>query len=96
MLLFGVAFLTKMTFSGRKSVFSTILALLFYVVYMMIPSAVGWSPVVSYLKIILFVCSFSALVGIAKAVAEGDNANSRSLRSVVVAYSMVMFAFSIV
>ena len=36
------------------------------------------------------------VVGIAKAVAEGDNANSRSLRSVVVAYSMVMFAFSIV
>lgn len=96
MLLFGVVFLAKMISFGSKSAFPAIFSLLFYVVYMMIPSAFGWSPVVSYLKIILFVCSFSVLVGIAKAISEGNNANSRSLRSVAIAYSAVMFAFSVV
>ena len=96
MLLFGAVFAIKLATSGKNSIFTPFTALVIYVFYMILPSLNGWSPIISILKIVLFICTFSVLVGISKAIVESQEANILKLRSIIVAYALVMFGYSIV
>jgi len=68
---------------SRKSVLLTpFLALLAYIIYMILPSAQGWSPVISFLKLFLFTMVYVAYFGVANSVINGSRTDTRKIRSV--------------
>lgn len=53
-----------------------------YLAYMVIPSATGWNPTISYLKLLLFTMVLIAYLGVANAVITAPQVDSRKIRSI--------------
>lgn len=69
-----------------------LLALLPYLVYMAIVSASGWQPLISYLKLVLFLVMFFGFYSVANAAAIRQGVDARKLRSVLLSFA-VYFLF---
>ena len=59
--------------------------IMIYIFWEFIVSVQGYSPIVSYLKLVLFVLVFLAMYGVANGVNRSTRANARTLRSMLLA-----------
>lgn len=66
-----------------------------YMAWEMIVSLQGYSPIVSYLKLILFFCIFLAVMGVANEIIASLSANARILRAAVLSPIALMIIGSI-
>lgn len=83
---------------GQRSsrLISPLLAVVPYLAYMAIVSSMGWMPLISYLKLVLFTTVFLGFYGVANAVAQRQAVDSRKLRSVVLAFAIYYLVGSVV
>lgn len=88
MLLAGL--MTLRVMGRRNSRFvSPLLGLLPYLAFMILPSAQGWAPLVSFLKLALFFFIYMALYTIANEVLLARGANERKIRAAILSMSCV-------
>lgn len=75
-------------FGGKKNPIAAPFLLLYaYLIYMCLPSAFGWAPLISYLKILLFWFVFSAYLGVARQAGEARLNLSPKIRSAVLSFA---------
>ena len=92
MVLIGL-FGTFLLLSSRLSKFlAPLLGLFVYLLYMTIPSAVGWAPMISFLKIWLFVSFFMAVMYMGNAAINSDRYRMKDFRNVILAFA-IFFVF---
>jgi len=89
MVLLGCVMALKMT-GGRRMprVTTPFLLMIPYCLFMLLPSTMGWSPLVSYLKLFLFSVVYFAYFGSVKAVSETSRDTTVFLRNGMLAFSM--------
>ena len=92
MVLFGICLAVKVFGGKNYRGISPLMWILPYVIYMIIPSAMGWAPLVSLLKIFLFVTIFSAYAGAAKMALGSRKDDERKLRAMILA-AMAFFIY---
>lgn len=85
MVLVGVSLSLRFFGGGRNVSIAPLMWVLPYIFYMILPSAAGWSPAVSFLKIMLFMLVFVAYAGAANAALSARADISPHLRSMMVA-----------
>ena len=96
MVLLGCGMAAK-AFGGRNPITLTpIFGIFIYVCYMIIPSMTGWSPVVSILKLILFVTVFCAYIGTAKKAIFTSHEDMIKFRSIILAAAAFFLVGSII
>lgn len=76
-------------------VLSPLLGLMPYLAYMAIVSSVGWMPLISYLKLILFGIIFFAFFSVSRQVMRGT-AQIACLRSVILSFAVFMLVGSMI
>ncbi len=75
--------ITKFNINGHISpLLRPFLLLMPYIFYMLIPSTIGWNPIVSYLKLALFISCFFAFLGIANTIIIKESVSINKVRSV--------------
>ena len=95
MLMLAAGFLVLQTFGRQHSkVVTPVLWLIPYLVFMGISSQYGWAPIISNLKLFLFVMVFFALYGCAVKVMN-DNSDIRTLRETVLSMACFIIVGSI-
>lgn len=72
--------------SGTSKIVKSIMPFLVYIIYIMIPSAFGWNPIISFLKIILFLSIFMAFLGAATGIANGKSNIIRKMRGIMLGF----------
>ncbi len=82
---------------SRKSsrLVTPLLAILGYVAFQFLASAQGWQPIISYLKLLLFVMVFLAFFGMANAVHNRETASPQSIRAIVLVFACFLIFGSI-
>lgn len=60
-----------------------------YVIYMVVPSSLGWSPMVSYLKMFLFLLCLFAYIGVVTHILTTRRIRQDKLRSILLAFGIV-------
>ncbi len=96
MLAFIGAYGAMMFLSVRKSKMVTpLLGVLIYIGYMVIPSSFGWAPIISHLKIILFLTLYMALAFAALMAIAKRNLDMRRVRSVVLGFAIFFVVGSV-
>lgn len=73
---------------------SPLLGLMPYLAYMAIVSSVGWQPLISYLKLILFTVIFFAFFSVSHQVMKRRTAEVACLRSVILSFAVFMLVGS--
>lgn len=86
----GIMSLPQFIGQRKNRVLVGLSGIFIYIVYMIIPSATGWWPMVSYLKIFLFFTIFLALLGIANSVVQNRFGDARKIRSVFLAFAILL------
>lgn len=80
----------------RASIYlAPMLGILPYILYMAVVSSVGWVPLISYLKLLLFVIVFFALYSVCNACATRYAVSPEKLRSVFLSFAVFMILGSI-
>lgn len=87
MVLLGVIMVAKVFGRRNNKVIVPFFMMIGYAFYMIIPSSFGWSPLVSYLKLILFVLIFVAYIGVAKYASIGSDESERRIRSGMLSFA---------
>lgn len=83
------AVLTLQIVGQRNSRLMTpLLSILIYIVYMALVSSVGWQPIISYLKMVLFLIVFLALYSVANITALRGGTRAECLRSVLLCFAV--------
>lgn len=72
-----------------------LLALLPYLAYMAMVSSVGWQPLISYLKLTLFVVMFLGFYSVSNAASIRQGVDVRKLRSVMLSFAIYFLAGSV-
>ncbi len=81
---------------GRKSpIVSPFLLLLPYVLFAVLPSMLGWAPVISYLKLVLFFVIYVGFWGVANQVAIMPRLETSKLRAMALAVAVFFLIGSI-
>ncbi len=81
-LLIGVVMTMQIVGQKASRMIAPLLSILIYVGYMALISAVGWSPLISYLKIVLFTVVFLAFFSVGNAAITRHQVSLPKLRSV--------------
>lgn len=84
-----------MKLAGGRQMFPVMkpfLLMIPYCLFMLFPSAFGWSPLVSYLKLFLFTVVYFAYLGAVKSVSDTSRLFASSLRNGMLAFS-IFFVF---
>ena len=92
LVLIGFSGVFRLAGSRKNAVIGALLWMMAYIAYMIIPSATGWWPMVSFLKLGLFILIFLALVSMTNTVLVNENVDSRRIRSVFLAFC-ILFIF---
>lgn len=71
----------------QSKLLSPFLILLFYIGYMALISAKGWSPLISYLKLTLFVTVYLGFYSVANAAAIRPRVDARKFRAIYLAFA---------
>lgn len=79
----------------KHKIISSMMIMLLYLVYMFIPSSVGWYPMISYLKLILFITVFMGYMAIANRCIQNRKSNEMQLRSLFLATAIYYIGGSI-
>lgn len=90
MLMFGFLLTARVMGQRKSPLISPLLGVLVYLLYMCIPSALGWSAPISFMKMLLFAMVFMAYFGAANAAIMHPRENLPLVRSMVLAIA-VMF-----
>ena len=85
-LLLSVIIVVQIGGSRLAPTMKCILPFMIYVLYMVLPSAAGWNPVISFLKLILFSSVFLAFFGAANGIVTAGRADGRKIRGVILAF----------
>ena len=85
-LLVGSVLTLQIVGQRNSRLMTPLLSILAYVAYMAIVSSVGWQPMISYLKIILFVIIFFAFYSTANASATRGGVRPERVRSVILSF----------
>ncbi len=90
-ILVGFGVISLMTIASRKysPCLSPFLLVMPYLVFSIFPSAVGWAPIVSFLKLILFFLVIMSLLGVANEVIYSSRAQLPKLRAMI--FALVTF-----
>lgn len=91
-LLLAIIMTLQLTSQRTSKILAPFLCLFIYILYMSLISYYGWNPMISYLKLLLFIFVFLAFFSVTNAIAVRTNTNSCRLRSVILA---LMFFFII-
>lgn len=84
------------TFGGKKALFiSPFWGIFIYILYMIPVSLAGWAPMVSMMKITLFILIFFAYYGMTSRIMADERENINKVRSVVLCYGIFMVVFSV-
>ena len=70
--------------------------MIIYVLYMFLSSSLGWCPIVSYLKLLLFSFVYFSYLGVANQVGINPKVSSSKIRSVMLSVSMLFVLGSVV
>lgn len=85
----------QMTAQRRSRLLGPMLGILVYLVYMAVVSAVGWQPLISYLKLFLFVTVFMAFFSVANAVVSRQGVDARKIRAICLAFAVFFLVGSV-
>lgn len=96
--LFVIAGILMLRVAGRKTALmvAPFAGIFIYITWEALISAQGFEPMVSYLKIILFIPIYLAFYGTANELTSSCKVNSREVRSVVIAIGMLIILGSFV
>lgn len=95
MVLIGM-FGTFLLLSSRLSRYlMPLLGLLVYLLYMTIPSAQGWAPMISFMKLGLFVAFYMAVLYMANAAISSERYQMNDFRNVILAFAIIFIFGSI-
>jgi len=95
LILMIMAVLPKVFNAGRSRVTKPFFGLLFYLFWEALISVQGYSPIISYLKLGLFICIFFAFIGVANTVNMAPHVDMRKLRSAVLGVVALMVLGSV-
>lgn len=79
----------------RTKITTPLLSLFPFIVYMAIVSSVGWNPMISYMKLILFVITFLAFYSVSNAVTMNMRVSSPKIRGMFLALSCIVIFGSV-
>ena len=82
---FGVIGFMQLAGQRKSPLLTPFLGLIVYLLYMFIPSQTGYSPIISNLKLILFIVIFLAYFGVANTVVSSPAVDVRKLRAMLLA-----------
>lgn len=87
-LLVFLSFMMIVQIAGTRSsaTVKCIVPFIVYVAYMIFPSSVGWNPIISFLKIVLFFSVFLAFLGSANGIANSKVGSIQRLRGVILSF----------
>ncbi|MBR1871122.1 MAG: hypothetical protein IJ802_04780 [Kiritimatiellae bacterium] len=87
--LMGLGFLLMFRLMGRRksSLVSPFLMLIPYILYMIIPSMGGWMPMISYLKLGLFLFSYLGMLGLANEIISDRRVDQRRVRAIMLVFA---------
>lgn len=90
--LFGIAGVMMMRVAGRRNakIVSPFMGVFLYIIWAAAVSVQGFEPIVSYLKLMLFVPIYLALYSVANEVTASTRANARVVRSAILAIIVFM------
>lgn len=96
--LMSISILLMMRISGSRTprTLHPLLGILIYIAWESLVSIQGYSPVISYLKLLLFVPMYLALYTIACDVTSSPRANAKQVRTVVLSVCILFIAGSLV
>lgn len=94
LLLAGTISLTR-ALTSRSSLLAPFKFIFVYLLFMLLPSTLGWSPIISYLKLFLFSVIYLAYVGMVDRVRVEKADLSSRLRSVMLAFSIFFILGSV-
>lgn len=87
--------ITQSAGQKRCAALMPFLGIFFYAAYMVIPSVVGWCPIVSCLKLVLFTITILAFYGMALRVATSSKLDPTAIRSVFLAVAIFFLIGSV-
>lgn len=85
-LLVGTVLTLQLVGQRNSRLMTPLLSILAYIVYMAIVSSVGWQPIISYLKIVLFLVVFLAFYSTANASASRGGVRPECVRGVILSF----------
>lgn len=89
MVVTGAVFMMKAMTVRNSRCLTPLVGIMVYLIFSMIASMFGWNPLISELKIILFVCSFYAFYGVANdLLLSARSENISGLRSIMLAVAI--------
>lgn len=96
MLFLGCAMVINVMASPMYSVMRPYAGMFLYILFMMISSALGWNPLISYLKLLLFSFVYFAYLGVANQVAMSQRITSHKIRSIMLAVAILFVLGSVI
>lgn len=104
--LYGIIQRASLMFVGLFSIFTIpgvkknpvikyMLSIGFFIVYMFVPSAMGWWPYVSYLKLFLFAFIFMALIGTTNSVLTDKSISAYDFRNIYLSFAIFFIIGSV-
>lgn len=95
MLGLGVCMAVNVMAYPKHMVMKPYLGIMLYIGFMFFSSAQGWCPIISYLKLVLFVVIYFSYFGVANQVGINPTVSSKRVRSVMLAVSLFFVLGSI-
>lgn len=95
MVVVGLYSLLLFASSRTSKLLTPLLGIFLYLVYMIIPSYSGWAPMISYLKLILFISTYLGLAYVATKAIENPWFNLREVRSFFLAFAIFYIVGSV-
>ena len=96
MVFLGVCVAAKV-FGGRQyDIVTPFMWLIPFLIFMMLPSAFGWAPMVSFLKLFLFIVVYVAYAGVAKMAMSSSNNNIQHYRAMLLSVTAFFVIGSLV
>lgn len=84
----GVVLTLQIVGQKNSRLMTPVLSILVYVAYMAVVSSVGWHPLISYLKIVLFLIVFFAFYSVANVSVTNEGICPERLRSVILCFAI--------
>lgn len=85
----------QMPSQRRSQMITPILGIFGYLVFMTATAAAGWQPLISYLKLVLFVTVFLGFFSVANAAATRQGVDARKVRSVCLSFAIFFILGSV-
>ena len=85
----------QMVAQKKSKILTPFLAMFAYLIYMALISSVGWMPLISYLKLTLFITVFIGFYSVSNAAATRGGVDAQKLRSIFLAFAIFFIIGSV-